>query len=513
MTIPKPVFRTLTLVSLFLAQSASVAANEAEWALARGQAALGEGEAATALEIFEHAARQFPNDQRFRYLAGVAAERAGKFDRAYEHLRVLDTPEGQKSFRSLDFEFGRLHYLRGEYAEAEKRFAAYTARIPQDVLALIWLGETKLRLGKDEEAFNAFGRAGKIDPKLRAIFHFTRGTRVFLANAAEAADELKRAVETGRTGPVARMAEEFLELAAKKEELERWYSFDAAIGVAHDNNMLSHTKVDPGRVTGQRAILSLAGFARPKVGERAFLGTGVDVRHAQALAADQTKLPSSRPTGDYSQGSYSFFLDGSYYIATQTAAWEPGLEYSLRYATLGGRGLELSHAVYPRALLYHSSQTATKAYGIAQLQTLYDVSDLAPLARFQSGNVFGAGLAHYRVFADRLDAMTLLAEYLLRSADNAVGGDGEYQGPRFGVNMRKRLVADLYGELATFASYRMRNDASHPSDLLLAADGTLGYLFFGHLEVDLGIGYSANVAAVEHAYDRLQLGVFARGIF
>lgn len=498
--------------SLALAQP--VSANEVEWNIANGQAALGADQAGQARSLIEDGLKKFPADARLQYLGGVAAEREGSLERALELLAKVDTPALRPAFPAIDFAVGRVLFKKGDYARAERRFTDYLAANPGDPSAFVWLGESQLRLEKSEDAFKSFARAGKPEPKFRPVFHFSRAMRVFDSNPDEAVGELNKAIDTDKTGPVAPRARDFIALTEKKAEFERWYSVDGALGFQADSNMLLNTKGDGSlKYTGNRMVLSVAAFARPRLSERFSLGFGASLNQAQTLSAEATgrNRQGERPkieAAKFNLGSHTLFIDGSYYQDLASTALEPGLEYALHWGSVGGSTLDLSHLVAPRLTWFHTSEHATKFYGLAGYQSWSDVDGLAPLASERSGLLFGGGAAHYWVFEDRLDALTFLAEFVVKQSDVP------YAGPRAGINARKRIVADLYADAGVLMAQRSYSgDTAHPSELILSVDGGVGYLLFEHLEIDLNGGYVTNQSDENFAYDRTLVGVFIRGIF
>ncbi len=503
---PRILFLSLLLV---LSAALPAGADEGQWLMAQGQLALGAGDPARAYTIFQEGRRRFPDDARFAYLAAIAAERSGNAEEAFELLAALRSQGKTASLPTLGLDTGRILYRLGRYEEAEKELKAYASQRPDDALGFVWLGETYLAQGKDEEAFGMFNRAGKPAPELQPIYHYTRGSRIFLNNPDEATAELKQAIESGRQGPLAPLAEQLIDLAGKKSELERWYNIDIATGFQQDTNMLAHTAGDSERFSGQRVSLAGSFFARPRIGDQFFLGVGALLNQSIALEAEGRTGPAE--TALFDSGGYSLMLDGSYLISGEASAWEPGLEYAIRYGTLAGEAHSLTHNVYPRVTWYHGPTSAAKFYGIVQRADLNDVARVGPLDSLESGMTLGAGVAEYLVFGGRLDALTMFLEYAMHSVDDPDGT--AWQGPRLGVNGRSRLVADLYAEYGVFGAYRIV-DASHGGSALYShVDAGLGYLLFNHLEVDLNLGYSRSFGNDENAYDRMLTGVYVRGLF
>lgn len=505
---------TAALLCALLALPGAVSANETEWLIAKGQAALGSDSPGDAYDYFNRALAKAPADPRLNYLAGVAAERADRLEAAAAHLAKAEAGAKRGEF-PLDYAFGRLLFKQGKFEEAEKRFLSHVSANPDDAAGFVWLGETQLRLGRDEDAFKALNRAGKPEPRLRPIYHFSRAAKVFNANPADAVEELNKAVEADRNGPIADKAREFIALSGKKEELNRWYSIDGALGFQNDSNMLLNTEGDGTlRYAGNRVVFSVAAYARPKVGERFTLGFGANLNESQAFGVSPSgRLPSGdqpkRDNADFNLGSHTLFVDGAYTIPLAGSTLEPGLEYGLHYGRLGGETLDLSHGVYPRVTWFHTPVNATKVYGIVRFESYNDIDGLAPLAADKSGSVFGGGVAEYWVFSNRLDAVTVFAEFVSKSF-----AEGGYAGPRAGINGRKRIVADLYLDAGAFVAQRSYSGVEgRPSDLLVGADGGLGYLLFNHLEIDLNAGYNTNQSEDDFTYDRLLTGVFLRGIF
>lgn len=505
---------TAALFCALLALPGVVSANETEWLIAKGQAALGADAPGDAYDYFNRALAKTPADPRLNYLAGVAAERAGKLEDAAGHLAKAEAGAKRGEF-PLDYAFGRLLFKQGKFAEAEKRFLAHVSANPDDAAGFVWLGETQLRLGRDDDAFKALNRAGKPEPRLRPIYHFTRAARVFNQNPADAVDELTKAIEADRTGPIAERAREFVTLSGKKEELNRWYNIDGALGFQNDSNMLLNTEGDGNlRYSGNRMVLSVAAYARPKVGERFTLGFGANLNESQTIGftASGALRSGDRPkreSGDFNVGSHTLFVDGAYAIPLAESTLEPGLEYGLHYGRLGGSTLDLSHGVYPRLTWFHTPVNATKFYGIVRYEDYSDIETLAPLSSDKTGTAFGGGVAEYWVFSNRLDAATVFAEFVAKSFD-----EGGYAGPRVGLNGRKRIVADLYVDAGAFLAQRSYSGVENrPADLLLNGDGGLGYLLFNHLEIDLNAAYTTNRSDADFSYNRLLTGVFLRGIF
>lgn len=501
---------TGALLCALLALPGVLHADETEWLIAKGQQALGDGAPGDAYDAFSRALAKNPGDPRLLYLAGVAAERADKLDKAAELLAKAEAA-GKKTDLPVDFAVGRVLFKQGKYAEAEKRFLAHVAANPDDAPGFVWLGEAQLRQGKDDEAFKALNRAGKPEPRLRPVYHFSRAAKIFNSNPSEAVDELGKAIEADRNGPIAGKAQEFINLSGKKEELNRWYSVDGALGFQSDSNMLLNTDGDGGlHYTGTRMVVSVAAYARPKLGERFKLGVGANLNESQTLSAEASEKGLPKPkTSLFNLGSHTLFVDGAYPIPLASATLEPGAEYGLHYGRLGGKTLDLSHGFYPRLTWFHTPVNATKIYGIVRYEGYSDVKDLAPLAADRTGPSFGGGVAEYWVFSNRLDAVTVFAEYVVKQFE-----EGGYGGPRAGLNGRKRVVADLYVEAGAFVAQRSYTGIEgRPADLLLSADGGLGYLLFNHLEIDLNAAYTTNRSDPEYTYDRLLTGVFLRGIF
>jgi tetratricopeptide (TPR) repeat protein len=91
--------------------------------LIRGRIQLERGDAKAALESFEQGIRNWPNNAGARYLAGLAAQQLGDYDRAISELREamrIDNP-GTDAARVL----ARIHFQRGEWSDAIK--AAFLA--------------------------------------------------------------------------------------------------------------------------------------------------------------------------------------------------------------------------------------------------------------------------------------------------------------------------------------------------------------------------------------------------
>jgi tetratricopeptide (TPR) repeat protein len=495
------------LVCLLLSTAAH--AQEAEWLLARGQLALGKGEPGTAFGLFQQGEKQFSDDKRFVYLAAIAAERRGQLDDALSRLTALASSDAQRQFPALDLDQGRVLFKLGRLDEAERHLRRHTVANPQDAAGFIWLGETQLARGQNEEAFQFFNRAAQPQPRLRSIFHYTRGAILFGSNPSESAQEMQRAIEADRTGPVAPLAQRFITMGEEKDDLARSYHIDTALGLQHDTNMLLNSDEDSSRYSGQRLVVGGVAYARPKIGERFFLGMGARIAQIVPLSVESEgrELPDDR----FGAGSYTALLDGALLFPGGAKAWEPGLEYAFQFGTLAGSGHSLTHSLYPRVTLYQGAKSASKFYGIFQLIDLRDVPDVAPLDSFESGMLFGGGAAHYRVFKNRLDALGFFGEYVVRTVDQDDAGT-PYHGPRAGLNGRKRLVADLYADFGVFTSYRLMDNADN-NGLYISADAGLGYLFFGHLEVALNTGYIRNMSAAASSYDRVLAGVFLRGFF
>lgn len=91
--------------------------------LIRGRIQLERGDARAALESFEQGIRNWPNNAGARYLAGLAAQKLGDYDRAISELREAMRIDnvGTDAARVL----ARLHYQRGEWQDAIK--AAHAA--------------------------------------------------------------------------------------------------------------------------------------------------------------------------------------------------------------------------------------------------------------------------------------------------------------------------------------------------------------------------------------------------
>ncbi len=499
------------IFTLLLAGSA--AASETEWLLANAQLMLGRGQASDAYNLLIDARSRAPDDPRLGYLAGVAAERSGRYDKAIELLEALP-PEVSTRIPDYRLTLGRTLHLAGENERALEQLRTYTSRRPQDALGFLWLGETLLALGQRAEGLDALKRAASPEPAVRPVFHYTQGALNFADNPPEAVREFEAALESGKRGPFAEQIRSFIDLAQRRDELERWYNVDAAIGFQHDTNMLLNNDNDAARYGGQRLIFAASAWARPEVGDDFFLAFGADINHGQTVSA---KIPDgdTRQTSDFNFGSYSLFVDGALYLPQDTYSLEPGLEYAFHYGTLADETHDLTHSVYPRLLIYHSPRTASKLYGIFQYQDLSDVAAVAPLDSFDSGFVYGGGVAGYWVLDDRLDAFGAFAEYVVKDvSDVELGGGQPWHGPRVGLNGRLNLVAGLYADAGVFGAYRMytENDV-RPADVLVTGDAGLGYLLFSHLEIDVSAGYSRNLAEDPYAYDRFLAGVFVRGIF
>lgn len=496
------------LLSLTAVTAAS--ASNAEWLLARGQLALGEDRASRAYDIFMQARRDYPDDPRFPYLAAVASERQGRYGQALEHLRSLDEPATRELYPDLDLVMGRVLFQAGEYPEAQQRLEKHTLSHPRDAMGYLWLGETRLAMGQRTAGLDSLRRAGSPEPSLRPIYHYSLASGLFGEDAEKAIEELEAAIKADPRGPVAARAQRLIELADQKEDLQRWYHVDAGLGFQHDSNMLLSTSTDEESISGQRVILSLAAHARPEVGDNLFLGFGTRINQGQAVGISDAGLGYT--TADFHYGHYTFFADAGYLMPSDGLDLEPGLEYAFHMGTLGGERHELTHNVYPRLMVYRSARNSTKAYGIFRAQQFDEVPGLAPLAHFDSGLTFGAGVGEYLVFDDRLDAMRIFAEYVVRSPSDEDGD--HFHGPLAGINGRKRIVADLYADAGLFATYRLRaNETVLPSELLLAGDLSLGYLLVEYLEIDLNVGYNRSFSEADFQFDRLLAGVFIRGIF
>jgi tetratricopeptide (TPR) repeat protein len=94
--------------------------------LIRGRIQLERGDAQAALASFEQGIRNWPNNAGARYLAGLAAQKLGDYDRAIAELREamrIDNP-GTDAARVL----ARIHYQRGEWRDAIKAASAALRR-------------------------------------------------------------------------------------------------------------------------------------------------------------------------------------------------------------------------------------------------------------------------------------------------------------------------------------------------------------------------------------------------
>ncbi len=507
-------FLAVGLLTVSFSGSAQASAKR-EWLLAQGQHALGKQQPSKALDFFRQALVDSPNDKALLYLAGVAAERAESFSQAGEYYAKAAEAPGDP-LPELLLASGRLAYKQGDHAQAEARLEQYTQQNREDPLGYLWLGQAKLAAGKQDDGLKMLVRAGKPEPLLRPIYHYQRGAAIFLTAPDEAVKELEQAAERDKDGRIGNLARKLIELAKQKSELERWYGIDAGLGFQQDNNMLLNTKSDGSlRYSGLRSVLTAAAYGRPEVSENVFVGFGLNLNEARALTVEANgELPNGQqPELDpayFNIGGLSAMVDGGYLIELDGSAIEPGLEYSFHWGRVADETFDLTHTVAPRALWHHDVNRAAKAYLLFQHQTIYNIDDIAPFGAELSGSLLGLGLAEYLVFESRLDALTVFGEFVAKTAESDTGS---YSGPRFGLNGRKRLIADLYLDAGLLGFMRAYQSDQRPSDLVIAVDGGLGYLLFNHLEIDLNAAYLSNFSEDAFAYNRLLTGLFIRGIF
>jgi tetratricopeptide (TPR) repeat protein len=119
--------------------------------LLRGRVALEQGDPKRALELFEKGVRAWPNNAGARYLAGRAARDLGDLDRAVSELREAMRVDNQAT--AAGELLARIHYERGQYAEALRIGKTATRRRDADLPELYVIGARSfMELGQYDDA-------------------------------------------------------------------------------------------------------------------------------------------------------------------------------------------------------------------------------------------------------------------------------------------------------------------------------------------------------------------------
>jgi Flp pilus assembly protein TadD len=125
--------------------------------LERGRAALGEGEDAEAVRLLSRAAALDPKLSEAHNLLAVAYARRGLHERARESFeRSLDAQADAQALNNAGYHF----YLNGHYRLAVERLKRAARLAPNDARVLNNLALAQARLGRFDDAYRSFARAG-----------------------------------------------------------------------------------------------------------------------------------------------------------------------------------------------------------------------------------------------------------------------------------------------------------------------------------------------------------------
>ncbi|MEO7425458.1 MAG: tetratricopeptide repeat protein [Fibrobacteria bacterium] len=119
---------------------------------------------ASAIEHTREWLARSPKDPNgWRFLLPLVAKRPGQED---THILVLEKlVQLEPATRArYDLELGNLYFEKGSYEEAEASFANAVKGSPANAKLWFRLGETEVKLRKDKESFEKFGRAYQLDP-------------------------------------------------------------------------------------------------------------------------------------------------------------------------------------------------------------------------------------------------------------------------------------------------------------------------------------------------------------
>jgi tetratricopeptide (TPR) repeat protein len=111
---------------------------------------------ATAIELFDRAARAMPNDPDPQYEAAVLLLGKGSSSREEAERRLLEILSGHPAHGRSAMSLARIYLENGDAGEKTLRYAIRGARFDADSIALETLGLVRLRRGEGDQAVQAF---------------------------------------------------------------------------------------------------------------------------------------------------------------------------------------------------------------------------------------------------------------------------------------------------------------------------------------------------------------------
>lgn len=158
----------------------------ADLLFAHGMLAFAEGDYATALPLFDKAARTMPTDATYEYYAALCRLQLGEYGRAAEGFRNALPPAASRIGEArIRYDLGDSYFRNGEIQLARNELRRSTDLDDKIAPAQFYRGLADFSEGDTDTAIMAFSRAADIDPSYAKQPDFVEGMAAFEAGDLE----------------------------------------------------------------------------------------------------------------------------------------------------------------------------------------------------------------------------------------------------------------------------------------------------------------------------------------
>lgn len=134
-----------------------------------GELLLESSHVAAAAEKFRHIIELFPSHASAHMMLGVVASREGRMDNAVKHLQEAERLDD--TLPDLHQRLGEALMSQGHWGEAELYLKRAVEQTPEDIGALMLLGNCHLQMGKTKSGADVFRRILALDDSLPGPYH------------------------------------------------------------------------------------------------------------------------------------------------------------------------------------------------------------------------------------------------------------------------------------------------------------------------------------------------------
>jgi hypothetical protein len=378
---------------------------------------------------------------------------------------------------------------------------------PRDVLALRYLGITLDRLGRYQEAIDAFQRALALEPESAAT-HFHLGVTYYKARASDLARaSLVRAAQLAPDTLYDQMAARYLDaLAQQQVQLQRpgapnLFSLYADVGVQYDSNIPAapdDSALFGGKHGGFRVVEYLSAELR-FLRRPGWLGLVEGSTY-------QAQYPDSAFDGfDLSTYGLGALLQRDTTLATLPLILLARYNYS--WVFLDGDEYSGSHALTGSVQLDEARWTATNVY-YRYTRDDFEDEGFDPAISSRDADNHAVGIAQILYFADRKGQVRVGYEY---QTNRARGLNFDLDGHKVSVSASVPLPGAIQGEVAAEYAHEWYPDFQGPAERKTDRWGIRGSLarWFGqHFLVRLTGAWTSEQSSYDVLeYDRWVVGV------